>query len=93
MSKFTITVDYGATGEGRTLIIYYVIAMDRKSALGWFIKDVAGGDWYAQGADIKEGFDFDNHIAEMLITPVVRNQLSDDMCNRSYLAQLHYNYS
>lgn len=93
MRKFTITVDYGATGEGRTLIIYYVMAQDREEALLRFKQVINGGDWYAIGAEVKEGFDLDGEIARSLVPSAVRNVLGDDQCHRSYLAELHYNYS
>ena len=91
--KHTVTCDYAATGEGRTIIIYYCFAENAQEALNQFRTRVHGGDWYVQGAEVVQGFDFDCDIAQRLVTPPARLQLEDTGCNLEYLTSLHYNYS
>lgn len=93
MSKFTITADYFATGEGRTMTIMYLFAEDSIKALEEFKKQIHNGEWWVLGADVVEGFDFDNEMAKFMITAGVRSQLEDDHCNLNYFSQLHFNYS
>jgi|APFre7841882654_1041346.scaffolds.fasta_scaffold680560_1 proline racemase len=93
MTKYTITSDYYATGEGRTLSIVYCFAQDEAAALEQFKKTVYGGDWYVLGATVIEGFDFDNEVARYLITAAVKAQLLDERCNLAFSSQLHFNYS
>lgn len=93
MGPFTVISDYFATGEGRTLSIWMGFAADRADATKRFVESVHGGDWYAIGAEVLDGFDFDNAVADAMVSPVARAQLMDESCNRSYSAQLHFNYS
>ena len=92
MNSYTVVCDYGATGEGRTLMILYVMAISKQLALDEFVRTFVGGSYYAQGADVIEGFDFDCDVARVLVTPQVQNQLSAN-CMKSFSASLHYNYS
>lgn len=45
MSKFIITADYFATGEGRTMTIMYIFAEDSIKALDEFNRQLSGGEW------------------------------------------------
>ena len=94
MTKYTVTCDYAATGEGCTMIIFYtLLAFSPEDALLQFKREVTNGDWFSRGAEVKIGFDFDNYIAQQLVSLAVRRQLEDENCNRHFVAQLHYNYS
>ena len=94
MTKYTVTCDYAATGEGRTIIIFYtLLAFSPEDALNQFKREVINGDWWVKGAEVKIGFDFENYIAQLLVSSSVRLQLEDENCNRHFTAQLHYNYS
>ena len=91
--KYTVTSDYYATGEGRTITICYVFAASIEAALKEFERLVYGGDWFVKGADAIEGWQFDSEIAQMLVTPSVKAQLEDTKCYQNYVATIHYNYS
>ena len=92
VTKYTVTCDYMATGEGHTMTILYIFASSPEDALLQFKREVTNGDWFSLGAEVKIGFDFDNYIAQQLVSPAVRRQLEDENCNRHFVAQLHYNY-
>ena len=91
MKKFTIISDYSASGEGRTLSLMLCLSESKEDALIEFKKTV--GEFFAYGAEIHDGFNFENDIVKFFITPVVRSQLEDDRCNKFFSAQLHFNYS
>lgn len=93
MTPYTVTCDYFATGEGRTISIWMGFADGEKEARTMFKTSVYGGDYYVLGAEVIKGFAFDDRIAKILVTDGVRSQLSDENCNRFFSAQLHFNYS
>ena len=88
--RYTVTCDYCATGEGRTLMLLYVLAQDEQSAMKVFAE--AFGDWFALGAEVNEGFDFDHHVAHVLLTESVKKILETDMMVQ-YHCFVHYNAS
>ena len=91
--KYTVTVDYTASGEGRTIIILYVLAETSDDAIEKFKTLVYGGDYFSHGAIVVEGFDFENEIAQYFLTDAIKEQLTDDNCNRYYQSMMHFNYS
>lgn len=93
MNKYTVICDYFATGEGRAMSIWMGFADSKKDALKQFKRAIENGDWYAQGADVIEGFDFDNHVAKLLLSPGAASQMQDENCYRNLSAKLHFNYS
>jgi hypothetical protein len=93
MKKYTVVCDYFATGEGRTFSVWMGFADNARAAKKLFASAVSGGSYYAPGADVIEGFDFDNPIVEMFMTMALKGQLGDENCHRSFSGQLHFNYS
>ena len=90
---FTVYSDYFATGEGRTISILYTLhAQTPEEALKKFKTTIPHGDWYGKGAEVIQGFDFDNHVAKFLVTEVTKELLLNPRCNRDYFAHLHYNF-
>jgi hypothetical protein len=51
------------------------------------------GDFWAQGAEVLEGFAFDHEVAQLLMTPQVRKWMEDPNCYREWSSLLHLNYS
>ena len=92
MRKYTVIADYVASGEGRTMNIMYTFAESKGDALEKFSQQLNNGDWWVLGAEVLDGFDFDNDVAKFMISSGVRSQLEDLRCNLNYSAQLHFNY-
>jgi hypothetical protein len=92
--KYTITSDYVASGEGRTLMILMCIEPTKEAALEEFKKRFDGDQsvFWTIGADVTEDFNFDNPIAKILITDAAKSQLEIPGLNH-YFASLHFNYS
>jgi hypothetical protein len=91
---FTVYSDYFATGEGRTLSILYTInAETSEDALDEFKQSIPHGDWYGLGAEVVNGFNFDNHVAKLLVTDAVREILENPSCYCNYSSSLHFNFS
>lgn len=67
MKVWTVTLDYHATGEGRTLFGWLGYAENRKEALRCFGK--AFDPYFAKGAEVHEG---------VVDNPVVRQLFSRD---------------
>ena len=93
MTLYTVTSDYFATGEGRTLSLWMGRAFSAQEALGWFRDSLHGGDYFVQGAIVSQGFIWDDPVVADLTNRLIRQQLEDPGCNRSFSAQLHFNYS
>lgn len=91
MGKYTVTCDYSATGEGRTIFLLYCSASSPENAIEQFKKEFRGGDYVAIGAEFIEGYDFVNYIAQSLVTAYVQVQLQENYMS-SFAATLHYNY-
>ena len=71
--RFTITVDYYASGEGRRLVIMMLYARDKADALEKFTKKY--GDFLAEGAEVHEGYLFDHVVSEFFISADVMAEL------------------
>jgi|GEM_PF-5921824 len=91
MNKYTIEVDYFATGEGRTLIINYVMDNTPEDALRNFIGDYSY-DFYSHYAEVKEGWVFDSEVAEILVSPAVQKLLNGQDGQKFFTANLHLDY-
>lgn len=86
-----------ATGEGVTYSVLYTFGYgehddNRVNALEEFKRTF--GSWYALGASVEEGLQFDFPGAKYLVSPEVQAALSKwTDANRSYHAQFHSNFS
>jgi len=90
--KYTVVCDYFATGEGRTISVWMGLAENQSEALGFFERSFEHGDYWAKGACVIDGFAFDNDVVVNVMNDAIRSQMLDDRCNRSFSAQLHFNY-
>lgn len=99
MKKYTIICDYYATGEGRTMMVLYMIAYNIDQVKDKFVS--VFNEYYWRGIDFYDGFIFDNsdkdnyinlEPVELLVTTGVRNLLEKDIMSQFY-AQLHFNLS
>jgi hypothetical protein len=98
---YTVTADYGATGEGHTLMLLitrgYGSDDGPSNALERF-REIFG-DYFAQGADVEEGLQLNKHYVRDLVPESTRLKLmtwesSDDAPGGlEYFAQLHVNFS
>lgn len=91
MTAYTVHCEYSATGEGITHMIWMGFAEDASKALKGFEKQF--GSWYAQGAEVVQGFCFENRPARILISDATKSLLTDPDCYKSYHASVHVNYS
>ena len=89
MSKYTVYSDYYATGEGRTISVLYTHAENDADALTKFHK--LFGIFYATGAEIIQGWDFD--VSDGMVSDVVQKIMEDGQCFTSYSAQFYVNCS
>lgn len=96
---YTVFCDYFATGEGRTFMLlitrgYGESDDGKENALETF-KEVFG-DYYAIGAEIRDGIDFNIPGAKFLLSEELKNSLLDwekDAGGLEYHATLHVNFS
>jgi hypothetical protein len=96
---YTVTCDYFATGEGRTIMLlitrgYGPSDDGKENALANF-KEVFG-DYYAIGADVMEGIQFDVPGAKLLLSDDIKTSLLDwvnDAGGLEYHAKIHVNFS
>lgn len=93
MNTYTVVCDYFATGEGHTISVWMGYADNEKNARKQFAGAVSNGRYYVQGADVIQGFDFDNPLVQLFMTMDLKSQLMDETCYRSFSGQLHFNYS
>ncbi len=93
MGLYTVVAQYAATGEGQTWCIWMGIADNPVQALETFSSSLQHGDFWAQGAEVLEGFAFDHEVAQLLMTPQVRKWMEDPNCYREWSSLLHLNYS
>ena len=88
---YTVSCDYFATGEGIT----YMILFTRDEEPLERFKEIFN-EYYAQGAEVSEGLDFNSHAADKLIPQHLRETI--EICinqggNFEYHASLHFNLS
>jgi len=91
MKAYTVHCEYGATGEGITHMIWMGFCEDDAEAIKQFTRHF--DPYYAQGAEVVSGFCFENASAQLLVSDVSKQFLTDPECYKSYHAQLHVNYS
>jgi hypothetical protein len=92
MNKYTIEVDYFATGEGRTLIINYAMDITPEDALRNFIDNYSYPFYIRHYAEVKEGWVFDSEVAEILVSPAVQKLLNGQDGQKFFTASLHLDY-
>jgi hypothetical protein len=103
---YTVISDYFATGEGRTIMVLYTKAYPfgkdwqdpTKDGAYWALEDFKQkfGDYYAIGAEVKEGLVFDFLNSELVINKELRDFLiksEKEAGGLEYFASLHFNYS
>ncbi len=93
MPLYTVVAQYAATGEGQTWCIWMGIADNPVQALETFASSLQHGDFWAQGAEVIEGFAFDHPVAQMLMPPQVREMMETPNGYREWSSLLHLNYS
>jgi hypothetical protein len=97
MSKlYTVVAEYGATGEGTTVMVLITRAIGEgtpeQNALEHFTQ-VFGG-FFKYFADVHEGLKTDFLCANILLSEQLIKTLSNDNAgNISYHASFHVNYS
>jgi hypothetical protein len=95
----TVTNSYFATGEGITHMVLFTKGYgpdsDRSAnALNTFVKHF--GDYYSQGAEVREGLSFEFNGAKLLVSDALRAKLEDwakQAGGLEYHASLHVNLS
>jgi hypothetical protein len=101
-SIYTVTCDYAATGEGRTLMLLitrvYGSQDGATNALERF-KEIFG-DYYAQGAKVEEGLQLNKSWIPLLMSAAARKKLMEwqlldrtEFSNFEYFSNLHVNFS
>lgn len=92
MKLWTVWLDYGATGEGRTLAARVAYAESEQAALDGFEK--VFGDFYAQCAYAAEGV-VDNGVTQALFAPDTFKRVPEleGRANLDLFAQYHFNFS
>lgn len=93
-SKFyTVVGDYCATGEGRQLRAWLGYAEDAKGALDEFSEEF--DPYFAQGADVFEGFEAEHYVIKFLYSKKARKFISDNMgkCMFKSSAEFYYNFA
>lgn len=97
---YTVTCDYLATGEGRTVMVLITRAYGSDdgatNALNRF-KEIFG-DWYAQGAEVEEGLQLNKSWIGQIISKNTRMDLmrwesgDDPPGGLEYFSSLHVNF-
>ena len=93
MRLWTVWVDYGATGEGATLIVARIAyAEDERSALEDFKKQ--SGDFYAACAFASQGV-LENNITKLLFAREALEHVRflEGRANVDLFARFHFNAS
>jgi hypothetical protein len=92
MKLWTTWADYGATGEGRTVMAQITYAADEADAIKHF-KDKFG-DYYSLGAETKEGV-IRNGYTRYLFSNNALKFVKDNQgqCNIDLHGSIHFNFS
>jgi hypothetical protein len=95
---YTVTCDYFATGAGMTHMVLFTRGYGpnepAENAMASFKRIF--GDYYAIGAEIKEGLDFDFPGAKFLISDKMRTNIIEwekEAGGLEYHASFHVNFS
>ena len=92
MKIWTVWLDYGATGEGRTLLARIAYAEDEQAALGGFESQF--GEFYARGAEAAEGV-VKNGVTKALFRGRTLDhvRLMEGRANVDLFAKFHFNFA
>jgi hypothetical protein len=103
---YTVISDYGATGEGRTVMVLYTkgypVGLDyddpTKDGKYWALESFKNqfGDWYAAGAEVHQDMVFDFPGSELLLSDKLKESLTNwekNAGNLEYYASIHVNFS
>lgn len=82
-------VDYAATGEGRTLILFIARATTGRGFIERFL--ARSNDWHARGADVKTGMPRADHGA-MVLLPADAPRIFEG-ANAVFFSEFSYNNS
>lgn len=88
---YTVSCDYFATGEGVSYMILYTMDNDPLARF----KEIFG-DYFAIGAQLSNGLEFNCHAADKLISHQLRQTIETSVancCNFEYYASIHVNNS
>lgn len=90
MQLWTLSCDYYATGEGRTLCGWIGYAEDERDALKSFAQEF--GDYFASGAVVSRGV-VDNDVIRELFSPAVlaRMRALENRATAMLTARYHFN--
>lgn len=96
---YTVTCEYFATGEGHTYMVLFTqgygeSAISSENALTNF-KEIFG-DYFAIGAEVKEGIHFDFPSAKYLLSDALKQNILEwekEAGGLEYHASLHVNFS
>lgn len=96
---YTVSCEYFATGEGHTFMVLFTRGYGSNedpmdNAMESFRKLFGG--YFAQGADVKEGIDFEFAGAKFLLSNELKAKLLEwekDAGGLEYHAKLHVNFS
>ena len=95
---YTATIDYVATGEGRTIMLAAVHAESEEVARSHFRKEEYFGSYFARGMDVYEGMPPEtDSAARTLLSDAVRGFLDDQAdkpsCHLDVILKFHFNFS
>jgi len=92
MKLWTVWQDYGATGEGRTLMARVAYAENEEDALAGFGREF--DPFFASGAKALEGVQ-ENEVTQVLFAPAAfqRARQMEGRATLSLSARFHYNFS
>jgi len=92
MKVWTVCVDYGATGEGRTLMARIGYAEDERHALTLFEK--AFDPFYARSAEVSEGVS-DNDVVRALFPAQTLEWVRQHVgrANLDVSGRFHFNFA
>jgi hypothetical protein len=94
---YTVTCDYAASGEGRTLMLLITRGHGPNDGATNALERFKGifGSYYAQGATVEEGLQLCKHWIPWMITGETRKNLMSwqDSANLEYFSSLHVNLS
>lgn len=90
MQLWTVSCDYYATGEGRTLCAWIGYAEDERDALKGFAQEF--GDYFASGAVVSRGV-VDNDVIRELFSPaaLARMRALESRATAKLTARYHFN--
>ena len=96
MNIYTVSCDYVATGEGRTIMALIGQFQNKHGAVREFEK--LFGSWYTIGVEVAEGIDTAFSGAHLLLPTLLVNQiegwaLDDKGPYFNWHSHLHFNYS